>query len=100
MNPFGEQCYIKVGRRYKPIDYWNGFPADGVWLVEHEQGRRRWLMKIGDVPDLAPVLGLEAWKDKVINAWARVREERGVSFNEQWEIMRNIVCGEEAPCED
>jgi len=33
-----EHYYIKKGRRYIPVEYWTGFPAEGIWLVKHGEG--------------------------------------------------------------
>jgi len=33
-----DQYYIKKGRRYYPAERFDGFPADGIWLVTRANG--------------------------------------------------------------
>ena len=51
-NTRENEVYKKVGRRYIPMGYmWEGFPADGIWLVQN--GRQNMVCLIGlkeDVP--------------------------------------------------
>jgi len=42
-----DQYYIKMGRRYKPVRRFYGFPADGVWVVRDAQASSALIMKIG-----------------------------------------------------
>ena len=44
MTLYDDKVYIKVGRRFKPLGkMFNGFPADGIWLVANS-GRSASLM--------------------------------------------------------
>lgn len=51
----GEYYYRKAGRRYLPVRPFDGWPADGVWLVETDadhKGRTRSVRvrRLGDTP--------------------------------------------------
>lgn len=45
-----EQYYIKEGRRYKPVKYWGGFPADGVWIVKDACKMSRLMLQLPEEP--------------------------------------------------
>ena len=45
-----EQYYIKVGRRYKPVERFTGFPADGIWIVKDAGSSSQLIMKIPTNP--------------------------------------------------
>lgn len=60
-----EQVFKKRGRRYVPIGYsdgFTGFPADGIWLVIQEDGKKssECIMRIGEMQDLRPTVDLIA----------------------------------------
>ena len=66
------QVYKKVGRRYVPIGYsdgWAGFPADGIWVVQTTPGRKSMecMIRIGEVQDLRPTLDmLVGYRDEIV----------------------------------
>lgn len=66
------QVYKKVGRRYVPIGYsdgWAGFPADGIWVVQTTPERKSMecMMRIGEVQDLRPTLDmLVGYRDEIV----------------------------------
>ena len=76
MNPvrdFSEQLYVKIGRRYYPVARFEGFPADGVWLVESEKSSQRLVTSItvnelGLLPDPMPALAVERHRDTIQKA--------------------------------
>ena len=64
-----EMLYKKVGRRYIPVGHeFFGFPADGIWLVSHDTKASRHIMKIGELPDIKPLVDLEMHRDAVMEA--------------------------------
>lgn len=67
-----EQVYKKVGRRYVPIGYsdgWSEFPTDGIWLVQSKDGHHssECIMKIGDLESMQPATNLIlGYKEKIL----------------------------------
>ena len=65
------QLYKKKGRRYFPIgwsDGFNGFPSDGLWLVQQRDGVRssECIIKIDELENLKPAANLiYEYKDKI-----------------------------------
>lgn len=90
-----DQLYIKVGEgrgaRYHPIARFEGFPADGIWIVESTPGRSRLSRvlppeaveahKIGELPDayVADRVALERRLDEVCKAIEELRRKGAVS---------------------
>ena len=72
-----DQVYYKLGRKYVPFgpQEWEGFPADGVWLVQIKPGRRseELILKLGDMPKLYPFAQMMVSKDALIKVIGRVR---------------------------
>lgn len=66
-----EQVYKKVGRRYIPLGYsdgWSGFPADGIWLVQHRDGCKssECIIQYEDLENAKPAINLIlGYKDKI-----------------------------------
>ena len=66
------QVYKKVGRRYVPIGYsdgFTGFPADGIWVVQTRDSAKstECMMRIGEVQDLRPTLDmLVGYRDEIV----------------------------------
>jgi hypothetical protein len=67
-----QQLYKKVGRKYVPIGYsdgWQGFPTDGFWLVQTKPGVKssECIIKIDELENLKPAANLIfEYKDKLI----------------------------------
>ena len=67
-----QQIYKKVGRKYIPIGYsdgWSGFPADGIWVVETKPGHKssECMLKIGEVQDMRPTIDmLIGYRDDIV----------------------------------
>ena len=67
-----EQVYKKVGRKYIPIGYsdgWTGFPSDGIWLVQTKPGSKssECIMKLGEVENFQPTINLIlGYRDKLL----------------------------------
>jgi len=67
-----QQVYKKVGRKYVPIGYsdgWSGFPSDGIWIVQSKPGVKssECIMKIGELENMQPAINLIlGYKDKLI----------------------------------
>lgn len=91
-----DQLYIKAGEgrgaRYHPIARFEGFPADGIWIVESTPGgsrsSRRVLPpeaveahKIGELPDayVADRVALERRLDEVCKAIEELRRKGAAS---------------------
>lgn len=61
-----EHYYVKIGRRYHPVERWTGFPADGVWVVKDAGTKSRLLMRLDSQPVDASKLALLAkTKDEI-----------------------------------
>ena len=66
------QVYKKLGRKYVPVGYsdgFTGFPCDGIWLVQTKPGSKstECMMRIGEVQDMRPTLDmLIGYKDKIV----------------------------------
>ena len=65
-----QQVYVKKGKKYAkvgPFDGWEGFPTDGIWLVEMKHGgaSQSCILKLGDVPELYPFANMMIAKDKL-----------------------------------
>lgn len=67
-----QQLYKKVGRRYIPIGYsdgFTGFPSDGIWLVQQKDGYNssECIIKYEDLETAKPAINLIlGYKDKII----------------------------------
>ena len=67
-----QQVYKKVGRKYVPIGYsdgWSGFPEDGIWVVQTKPGHKssECMLKIGEVQDMRPTLDmLIGYRDDIV----------------------------------
>ena len=76
-----EQLYKKIGRRYKPLGYadgWQGFPAEGIWLVKESPGchSSECILKLGELQDMQPAVNLIlAYKDKINDFLSKKRNE-------------------------
>ena len=68
MSYYGETLYRKVGRRYERVSEFHTNPADGVWLVEKEGHSKRLITRLGELPDIVPLLKLEMHRDAVVEA--------------------------------
>lgn len=66
------QVYKKVGRKYVPVGYsdgWSGFPADGIWVVQTTDAAKSMecMMRIGEVQDMRPTLDmLIGYRDDIV----------------------------------
>jgi hypothetical protein len=73
-----DQVYYKLGRRYIPFgpQEWEGFPSDGVWLVQIKPGHRseELILKLGDLPELYPFARMMVSKDDLSRVIMRVLE--------------------------
>ena len=54
-----QQVYKKVGRKYIPLgfsDGWQGFPTDGIWLVQSTPARKssECILKVADNTTVIP----------------------------------------------
>lgn len=47
-----ERYYLKVGRRYQPVDIFAGWPADGVWFVRRKRSSATLITQIDDLHGL------------------------------------------------
>ena len=55
-----DQYYIKIGRRYHPVEPYHGFPSDGVWIVKDMGSNSRLMLRIDSKPEEAPKLAKRA----------------------------------------
>ena len=71
-----DQVYYKLGRRYIPFgpQEWQGFPANGVWLVQIRGGHRseELILKLGDLPELYPFAQMMVSKNDLVKVIAGV----------------------------
>lgn len=77
-----EQYYTKKGRRYIPVGYqWEGFPADGIWLVHRRPYHKsdRWITRIGDVPSLFPFAQMQVSQEDISRVLANRMTEKAYS---------------------
>ena len=83
----GEKIYKKVGSRYKEIgETFEGFPADGVWLVTNGKRNRECIAHLSDLPNI-PVLATSfrlSMKNEVLKTINRKLDEKDhyVSLND------------------
>jgi len=56
-----EQYYIKKGRKYIPVCRFDGFPADGVWIVKDMSRSSRLVLEIDNDP-----ISITDLRDRVI----------------------------------
>lgn len=47
-----EKYYLKVGRRYRPVEIFAGWPADGVWFVRKNRSSATLIAKLDDLHGL------------------------------------------------
>lgn len=68
-----EQIYKKVGRKYIPVGYsdgWSGFPTEGIWLVQNKPGCKssECIIKIDELESMKPAINLIlGYKDKIVD---------------------------------
>ena len=79
------QVYKKVGRKYMPIGYsdgWNGFPSDGIWLVQSKDGgtSSECIIKYEDLETAKPAVNLIlGYKDKILDYISKNKNNINVS---------------------
>ena len=75
-----DQVYYKKGRRYIPFgpQEWEGFPSDGVWLVQVKPGHRseELILKLGDLPELYPFAQMMVSKDDLVKLILEISSKR------------------------
>lgn len=76
--------YEKVGKRYKPYaDRWEGFPANGVWLVQDgKQNCVTLLSEIPEIPKMATAYRIELQEPLMEYIAERASEQGSYSFND------------------
>lgn len=90
-----EQVYKKVGRKYVPIGYsdgWSGFPTDGIWLVQGKDGHHssECIMKIGDLESMQPAANLIlGYKEKILDYLSNYHENNSKSMFSLYGISMN-----------
>lgn len=85
-NTRENEVYKKVGRKYVPLGYqWEGFPADGIWLVQN--GKKNMACLIGLKEDV-PIHALEyrQYKEELC------REMMKHSNNLSWMDLARLCC--------
>ena len=86
-----EELYIKEGRRYKKIGTrWEGFPADGVWLVW--DGTQNCLIKLEDIDSLP---NKDPWDLVTLMSYRSVVSDVILDYNGKaisaWDLAEKIV---------
>jgi len=82
-----EQAYKKVGKRYFPIGYsdgWTGFPADGIWLVQQKDGLKseECILRIGELQDMQPAVNLIlGYKEKILQYFEKNYDKNVSIYN-------------------
>jgi len=93
-----DQVYYKKGRRYIPFgpQEWEGFPADGIWLVEVKPGLRseQLLLRIGDVPDLYPFAQMAVSRNELAIAISK-RMDKPHSAQDLADVVLKWMAGKE-----
>lgn len=86
-----EQLYRKKGNRYIPVKEFEGFPAEGVWLVHSSKhcNSRSLIAPLDcngvDIPTLAAI---QLLKDKILKEVGKIsKENNGVSLADIYDIM-------------
>jgi len=84
------QLYIKRGKRYQPIKEFEGFPAEGIWLVKKVANQKieRCLIYLGEPLEKIPKkysLILEQFRDEIRREYVN-RREREYIFTYESEI--------------
>jgi hypothetical protein len=71
-----EPLYRKIGRKYHQVSEWYGDPADGIWLVQGKPGCKsmRLITRIGELPDVVPLVNLELRRDEVCKVVSELRQ--------------------------
>lgn len=103
----GDQLYIKVGEgrgaRYHPIARFDGFPADGIWMVESTPGRSRSsrvlppeavrAVKAGELPEsfVADRVALEKRLNEVCEAIEDIRRKGPASNADIAEAVFDVL---------
>ena len=78
------EVYTKQGRRYYKLGYtFEGFPANGVWLVK--DGHQNLIMKVGDIPDPMPLAQLQLHEDAATRAIVECSNGEPVSAKDIWD---------------
>ena len=67
MTLYDDKVYIKVGRRYKPLGkMFNGFPADGIWLVANSGRSASLMLPMDRLPESITHIGdVASFKQKL-----------------------------------
>ncbi len=98
-----QQLYKKVGRRYQPIGYrdgFSGFPAEGIWLVIRRDGEHssECILRLGELRDMQPAVNLIlAYKQELLKFLSDKRDKEEIFINNQTlnefvlEMLRSIV---------
>jgi len=79
-----QQVYKKVGRRYVPIGYsdgWTGFPVEGVWIVKKGDGihSSECVLRLGELQDLQPAINLIlGYKEELLKFFVQQRDEEKI----------------------
>lgn len=84
MTLYGDEIYVKMGRRYKPIGkLFNGFPADGIWLVANSGRSASLMLPMDRLPEsithIGDVASFKRRLDKELSNGLRV-SKGGVSL--------------------
>jgi len=86
-----EELYVKEGRRYKKIGTrWEGFPADGIWLVW--DGTQNCLVKLEDISSLP---NRDPWDLTTLMSYRSVISDVILEYNGKtisaWDLAEEIV---------
>jgi hypothetical protein len=88
-----EQIYKKVGKKYIPVGYsdgWSGFPSDGIWIVQTKPGSKssECIMKIGELENLHPYIDLfYGYEGKIIKFLA----ENTMTNESRYDFARRLI---------
>jgi hypothetical protein len=84
MSEYGDQYYIKKGRKYLPVEKWDGFPSDGVWVVKDGGKKSRLVLELDErFKSSSALRAIGLTMDKLIQISENIiMENRGKSINE------------------
>ena len=72
-----EFLYRKVGRRYKAVEPFTGFPADGIWLVTRDGASCSCIVRLGQEAPPMEILPYAALKEECAAYISDKAKEKG-----------------------
>ncbi len=88
-----EMTYRKVGRRYVPFEPFEGFPADGIWLVRCDGRSQRLTIRLDDLhkANLPLAIMLSPKYDDLVEYLIEAKINQKPSSVMAWEILALLI---------